>query len=262
MRRSSLVAALIAFLALTLPSAVRGQSFGPPLVNEVLYQLQDREGNPRVTVAAYMAQWQNPFKFKVTTELLYLPPADDGRIPTLSTTFRLVADTPASPLFETTYRLGKRWSLGFWYNPIRGEHLQEQRLVAEQLKQLDLDKDTDLADLHLTYYGSRGLAAQIGYYRDHGIIHSQRLPPRRTDYTLTSWNLWLTQHLEVRARCYLLTPFVSVGYHPSGSLDHAVSLLAGLAVSLNERLSLSASLWKFDLADPATRITGGLVVRL
>jgi hypothetical protein len=239
------------------------QSFGPPLLGEVLYQLQDREGTTRFTLATYAAQWQNPFSFHVTVFSPAL--ADLGEYPVVTRRFRrlLIADTPSSPLVEATYSLGKRWSLGLWYNPIRGERLRKTVQVAEFRIKLDLERNTDLADLHLVYYGSRGLSAQVGYFREQGTFRD-KVPTTvpRTEYTLGSWNLWLTQRLDVRAGCRMLTPFVSAGYHPSAQLNHAVSILVGTGITFGERLSLSGSAWWFDLSDPAVRITAGLAYRL
>ncbi len=81
------------------------------------------------------------------------------------------------------------------------------------------------------------------------------------DYALKSWNVWVTQRLDVKWRERLVTPFVWAGYHTASELNRAVSLMLGVAVTFNEKLSLSASLWRFDLSNPATRITAGVVYR-
>jgi hypothetical protein len=142
--------------------------------------------------------------------------------------------------------------------------------VAEKFIPLDLERDTDLMDFHVIYSLPRGLSAQAGYYREHGTIRDNSpapLPSR--DYTLTSFNFWLTQRLDVFARGRLtsrrldaqVVPFVSAGYHTASELNHAASILTGIAITFKEQLSLSGSVWWFDLSDPATRITGGLVYR-
>jgi hypothetical protein len=218
--------------------------------------LLDKSGHPRFVLGAYAAQWENPFKVKVATFSPALEQVVSGQV-------RAIASTPVSPLFEGTYAVSRRWSVGFWYNPIRGERLRKSVQLADSIVDLNLERDTDLADLHVIYYAPRGLSAQLGYYHESGTLHdrgSARLPDR--DYTLVSWNAWVTQRLDVRARGRVITPFVSFGYHPSSGLEHAASFLAGAAVTFNERISLSGSFWLFDLSRPATRITGGLVVRL
>src|SRR5204863_212547 len=77
-----------------------------------------RAANVRFTLSSFYAAWQNPFQVSasVRSELL------NRRV---TQTFRLFAATPASPLLEGTYVLGRRWGVGFWYNPIRGERLQK-----------------------------------------------------------------------------------------------------------------------------------------
>jgi hypothetical protein len=211
----------------------------------------------RFTLAAYAAQWENPFRVTVTT----VSPAMNFR--KVSRTVRLIGETPASPLLEGAYALGRGWNVGFWYNPIRGERLRKNVPVAERLVPLDLQRDVDLADLHVIYDASRGLSAQLGYYRERGTIHdrSSAALPRR-DYTLVSWNLWVTQRLDVSAHGRRIAPFVSAGYHPASGLGHAASVLTGVEVALGQRVSLSGSVWLFDLSNPATRVTGGVVVRL
>jgi hypothetical protein len=223
---------------------------------ELILVLLDKSGHTRFTLGAYAAQWENPFRVKVVT---FSPALEE----VVSQKVRATASTPASPLFEGSYTVSRRWSVGFWYNPIRSERLRKSVQLADSIVDLNLERHTDLADLHVIYYAPRGLSAQIGYYHESGTIHdrsSARLPDR--DYTLVSWNAWVTQRLDVRARGRIITPFVSFGYHPSTGLEHAVSFLTGAAVTFNERISLSGTLWLFDLSRPATRITGGLVVRL
>jgi hypothetical protein len=124
----------------------------------------------------------------------------------------------------------------------------------------------------------RGLSAQLGYYHERGTIHLTDRNPMpggktmvsRAEYRLGSWNVWLTQRLDVFWKNRLVVdrlysqvvPFVSAGYYPSASLNHATSVLAGVGITYRDRLSLSGSVWVFDLAHPATRITAGLVYRL
>jgi hypothetical protein len=237
--------------------AARAQSFGPPVQTEVILQFFDRQGHPRFTLAGYIAQWQNPFRVGVTT----VSPALNFQ--PVSASFRLIGDTPASPLFEGTYTISPRWRAGFWYNPIRGERLRKLVQVADVPIALNLSRDTDLGDLHVVYYGPRGLSAQMGYFRERGKVQdrsAEHLPSTR--YTRASWNFWVTQRLDARVRGRLVTPFLSVGYHPSSSLGYPVSLQPGVGVVLNERLSLSGSVWLFDLNHTYTRITAGLEYRL
>jgi hypothetical protein len=235
------------------------QSFGPPLLGEVLFRLLDREGHPRWTLSAYYAGWENPFSIQT---LKYSPRCRE-ELP-IRRQVRIAA--PASPLLEASYALSARWSLGAWYNPVSGDRIVLsgptgcERFPRESYS-LDLDLDTEIADFHAIYQGPRGLLAQVGYYREHKTF---RDPARTVDAgsaTLVSWNVWLTQRLDVPVGCTLVTPFVSTGYHPSSALNHAVSVMTGLAVTLGDRFSLSGSVWWFDLANAATRVTGGLVWR-
>ena len=45
-------------------------------------------------------------------------------------------------------------------------------------------------------------------------------------------------------------------------VNHASSILTGVAATFNERISLSGSVWFFDLSHSATRVTAGVVVQL
>jgi hypothetical protein len=264
MRRSP---AQLGFLVLALIGALaapaRAQMFSPELLTELLTELMYREGNARFTFSGYYARWENPFRVRVTrySDLL-------GQRVTRG--FRLIADTPASPLFEGKYSLNRRLRVGFWYNPIRGERLQKTVRVAENFEPLNLERNTDLGDLHVIYIGPRGLATQFGYYREHGRIRDRTNGTRR-DYSLQSWNLWLTQRLDVFLPEQLLSarldaqaiPFISAGYHPASGMNRAVSILTGIAVIHQERYSLSGTLWLFDVTHPehtAMRVTGGLVI--
>jgi hypothetical protein len=241
----------------------RAQSFEPPVSTQRLLVLLDQEGSARFTLVGYYTAWVNPFRVSVSTSS-----AVANRVVTRN--FRLTASTPASPLFGGTYLLSRRWGVGFWYNPVRDERLQTTVQVAEKFIPLDLQRDTDLMDVHVVYLAPHGLAAQVGYYREHGTIRdlgALPLPPR--DYTLNSYNFWVTQRLDVFFRGRLvnprldahLIPFISAGYHPAGGLDHAASILAGVTLTFKDRISLSGSIWQFDLARPATRITGGLGIQ-
>jgi hypothetical protein len=234
----------------------RAQSFGPPVQMDVILQFFDRQGHARFTLATYYAQWENPFRVGVTT----VSPALNFQ--PVSGSFRLVGETPASPLFEGTYTLSPRWRVGFWYNPIRGERLRKAVQVADVPIALDLERDTDMGDLHVVYYGPRGLSAQVGYYRERQKVTDrspEHLPASR--FTRVSWNFWVTQRLDAHVRGRLVTPFLSVGYHPASSLEYPVSLQPGVAVVLNEHLSLSGSVWLFDLKHTYTRVTGGVEYR-
>jgi hypothetical protein len=243
----------------------RGQSFGPPVPTDLVLVLLDREGNVRFTLSGYYAHWQNPFQ--VTAAAIS---ATDCM--THLQKVRTFAKTPASPLFEGQYVLSRRWSVGFWYNPIRGERLNTVVFVkaAQNFAPVNVGRDTDLADVHAIYHGPHGLAAQLGYYHESGTYRDLSSQPAvRTDYTLVSWNFWLTQRLDVFTRGRLtsdrldahLIPFVSLGYHASSGLKHATSVLTGVAVTFGEKISLSGSVWLFDLRNTATRITGGLVIQ-
>lgn len=245
----------------------QAQSFGPPVPSRLILVLLDRAGNPRFTLSAYSAYWENPFRVTVRT-------VSDLRLslgwdPLVSRTVKLVGKRSASPLMESTYALSHRWAVGFWYNPIHDRGEPELVQIVDVPKVVALSRDADLGDLHVIYYGPRGLSAQVGYYYERGTYHVRTNDPvpnpryqmQRADYKLGSWNLWLTQRVDARAGGRLITPFVSAGYHSSSSLRHAVSVLTGAALTFNERLSLSGSVWLFDLSNPATRVTSGLVYR-
>jgi hypothetical protein len=232
---------LLTLFLLAFAAAARAQSFEPPVSSQRLLVLLDQEGNVRFTLASYYTAWENPFRVSVSTNSALL-----NRVVTRD--FRLVAGTPASPLLEGTYLLGRRWAVGFWYNPIRGEGLQTTVQVAEKFIPLDLQRDTDLMDVHLIYSAPHGLAAQVGYYRERGTIQDLGpLPLPRRDYTLQSFNFWVTQRLDVFIRGRLvnprldahLIPFVSAGYHPAGGLDHAASVLTGVTLNFKDRFSLN-----------------------
>src|SRR5207249_825607 len=153
-----------------------------------------------------------------------------------------IGDTPASPLFEAKYNLSRHWSLGLWYNPIRGERIHKtvQPSNFDVPYQIDLSRDTDLGDFHVIYYGPKGLTGQLGYYRETGTIHNRAVSPQQSsDYTLISWNAWVTKGFDFKVRGRELTPFISAGYHPSSGLNHATSILTGIAYTFNERVSLS-----------------------
>jgi hypothetical protein len=261
---------LLALLLGSITPPVCAQSFGPPVPTELVLVLLDREGTVRFTLSGFYTEWQNPFRITLGPRYSTI----DRRLETGH--FRLLAATPVSPLLEGKYVLGRRWSLGFWYNPIRGERLRHSFEVAQRFFPLDLERDTDLADVHLIYAAARGMTAQLGYYHEGGTIRSFPVKsaspsglPSRKDYTLVSWNLWLTQRLDVFSRGRMtsarldahLIPFVSLGYHASSGLNHATSVLTGVAVTFGEKISLSGSVWLFDLHHTATRITGGLVIQ-
>jgi hypothetical protein len=234
----------------------RAQSFGPPVQTDVVLQFFDRQGRERFTLAGYYAQWENPFHVSVTT----VSPALNFQ--PVSGSFRLVGDTPASPLFEATYTISRHWRVGLWYNPIRGERLQKVVQVADVPIALDLERDTDMGDLHVSYYGPHGVSAQVGYYREHQELQdrsAEHLPT--THATRVSWNFWVTQRLDARVRGRLVTPFLSAGYHSASSLGYPVSLQPGVAVVLNEHFSLASSVWLFDLNHTYTRVTGGVEYR-
>jgi hypothetical protein len=241
----------------------RAQSFGPPVATELVLVLLDREGSVRFTLSGYYTEWENPFRITVYrySDLL------DRRV---AGHFRLQARTPVSPLFEGKYVLSRHWSVGFWYNPIRGERLEKTVQVAEFFPHLKLARDTGLADFHVIYTANPGLTAQLGYYHESGTIRDLNgALGGPTNYTLVSWNFWLTQRLDVLVPGRLtsgrldaqLIPFVSLGYHPSTGLDHATSVLTGVAVTFGQKISLSGSVWLFDLRNTATRVTGGVVIQ-
>jgi hypothetical protein len=254
--RAGLLALFCSLVSLTC-QPVQAQSFGPPVRSEVILEFFDSQHNVKFTLAAYYTSWQNPFRTTITT----VSPALGFQ--KVSRSVRIVGDTPASPLLEGTYTISKQWRIGFWYNPIRGEKIRQRVQVVDVPVTVNLERDTDLMDLHVLYYGPRGLSAQLGYYRESGTIMDRSATPQpEKEYGLVSWNVWVTQAWEVRSRGRLLTPFVSAGYHPSSGLHHAVSLMTGAGFSINERLSLSGSVWLFDLSHTATRVTAGLEYRL
>jgi hypothetical protein len=243
---------------------VHAQSFGPPVPTELILVLLDREGNVRFTLSGFYTHWENPFRVSVAG---YHPRTEEY----VTREVRIVADTPSSPLFEGKYVLSRRWTVGFWYNPIRGERLQQSVRVAPGTipTVLNLERDVDLADVHLNYSGPHGLSAQLGYYRERGTIRDLDSPPALGgDYTLNSWNIWLTQRLDLVVPDRLISdrldarvvPFLSVGYHLSSDLEYAKSILTGVAITFRERISLSTSVWWFDLSHTATRVTAGLVI--
>jgi hypothetical protein len=214
--------------------------------------LQRAEDGSRFTLSAYYAQWQNPYRFRVTIV---------DPVTSVSTTrsVRLVADTSSSPLVEAGYRPARRWRIGFWYNPVRGERLTEQIRVGGTPVDLNLERDADLADLHVVYTTPTGTSVQLGYYWESftARLVGSDLPPQKD--TFSSWNLWLAQQFSVPVQRYTLIPFFSVGYHTSDALNQAVSLQAGATFSLQRHFDLSGSIWLFDLSNTARRITGGLV---
>jgi hypothetical protein len=245
--------------------SARAQTFGPPVPTELVLVLLDREGTVRFTLASYYTLWENPFR-------LTLLRMDGSATRTVTRT----AQTPSSPLIEGTYVLSRRWSAGFWYNPIRGERLKGplNPFPDERSQPVNMERDVDLADLHVAYNSPHGLSVQLGYYREDGTYRDLLTEPALiTKYRFRSWNIWFNQRLDLLFRGRLTTdrlgrrlmthfiPFLSAGYHTSGALGHPVSALAGLAVTYNDRVSLSGSVWLFDLAHPSTRITGGLVVQ-
>lgn len=261
-----LVWLLIGLSALCCGVPAGAQTFGPPVATELVLVLLDREGNVRLTLAGYYAGWQNPLRGTVITTV-----GSGSRREQIQERVTLPSETPVSPLFEATYVLSRRWSVGLWYNPIRNERWQQTVTIQRRAQVfVNVERDVDLGDLHVTYYGPRGLSGQIGYYREHGAFRLNRAPEI---YTRVGWNLWLNQRLDLLFRNRLTTerlgrrlmiqfvPFVSVGYHASRDLHHSASVLAGLGVTFNDRISLSGSVWLFDLAHPSTRITGGLVIR-
>jgi hypothetical protein len=265
MKYPCLARRLLFFLSLLIIAGPgRAQSFGPPVPTELVLVLLKRDANVRFTLSAFYTAWENPFQVtaSVRSDLL------NRRV---TQTFKLFPSTPASPLFEGTYVLNRHWGVGFWYNPIRGERLQQTVGVAEKFVALDLERNTDLADFHVMYYGPRGLAAQLGYYHESGTIHDRGPNPAPDrDYTLNSFNAWLTQRLDVFFRDRLtsdrldahLVPFVSAGYHPASGLNHAASVLTGVALTFSEKISLSGSVWLFDVGgNTATRVTGGVVIQ-
>jgi hypothetical protein len=251
---------LVVLLAGPIVPMARAQSFGPPVPTELVLALLDREGNVRFTFSSYYAHWENPFRVTVGG-------FSNALHQRVSRQVRVVPSTPSSPLFEGSYVVSRRWSVGFWYNPIRGERLRQTVDVLDVSAPLDFDRDAELADLHVTYYGLRGTSAQLGYYHERDTLHD-RINQTVIKKTLGSLNLWLTQRLDVFLRDRLtndrlnvhLVPFVSLGYHASSDLNHAASVLTGIAVTFNEKISLSTSVWLFDLSNTATRITGGLVI--
>jgi hypothetical protein len=244
-----------ALLALLAPSVSHAQIWMPwtdpfaPLSDDIHRGKQ--APFHRLRVGAYLALWENPFLVDV--------PYTDPDLNPMTRTFRLVPDTPPSPLIEATYRLNRRWSVGLWYNPIRGEQLRATVRVAGQARRLELERDADLADLHLLYTGPGGLSAQLGYYRERDRIRqrtTQGVIP--IDDTLVSWNFWVAQQLTARLRGCRLTPYVSMGYHAGADLGDAVSFQGGVALEISQRLKLSGSVWLFDLSHTATRVTSGL----
>jgi hypothetical protein len=236
-------------------SPAQAQSFGPPLLGEVIYQLQDREGNVRFTLGAYAAQWQNTLRATVTIQFANTTP--------MQRTFR-GGSTTFGPLLEGTYSLSRHWSIGFWYTRISNDRLTRVIPIDGQLPRLvDVEREGDLADLHVVYQWPQGTSAQVGFFYDRSTIHfrSPSQPDRRV--TLRSWNVWLTQRLDVRARCWLITPFISAGYHPGPDLEDAKSIFTGIALTFDERISLSGSVWWLGITrpDPLKRVTVGLVYR-
>jgi hypothetical protein len=264
----ALFTALLAFwLCLSAVRPAAAQSFGPPVQTELLLEFFDREGNVRFTLAAYLANWKNPYQVRVRA---FSPALNSlGLNPIVTGQFRLISKATSSALFEGSYSLDSRWSVGFWYNPVQDSSEQKVVQIADVILGFDSERDADLADLHFTYRGSRGLSGQVGYYYESARIRVrtsdlQALPnieTQRHSYRLGSLNAWVTQRLDVRAGRLLLTPFVSAGKHTSSQLRRAWSAMAGAGVTVNERLSLSGSVWWFDLDDPATRVTAGLEYR-
>jgi len=242
-------------LVLLSMGTAHSQALTPDVHPEDHLALPDVWKDGRFLLSAYCTWWQNPYRVTLSATSIVPPPPHS-----VSRTVRVVGDTPASPVVEVTYAPSQHWRAGIWYNPIRGEHLGSHvKLAPDQNVHLNLDRDVDLADLHVRYLWPHGLSVQIGYYREHGTVRGDlnMVSQSGRDYTLVSWNFWLTKQLvrQVFRRPTIL--FFETGYHPSSGLNHAASLLAGSAISLNGHLRFSSSVWLFDLARPATRITAG-----
>jgi hypothetical protein len=250
------VLALLGGLLTAVGGPAGAQSFGPPVKSAVILEFFDSKGNTRFTLATFYAQWKNPFRTTIKT----VSPAL-GFVP-VSRQVTLAGDPRASALFEGTYTASKRWRIGFWYNPVRGERLKALVQVVDVPVNVDLERDTDLMDLHAVYYGPNGLSAQLGYYQERGTLHD-RSPEQvpSVKYRRSSPNLWVTKAWELRAGDRLVTPSVSLGYHSSSDLDRAVSLMTGAGVSFNERFSASGSIWLFDFPRNRTRVTAGVEYR-
>jgi hypothetical protein len=261
--RDGLLFCLVLLLSGLMVPAVQAQSFGPPVSPDLLLVLLDRQGNVRFTLSAYNATWESPFRVRVDTFSYALLQPVSGQV-------SLIGEASASPLIEASYYLSRRWAVGLWYNPIHDSSKAKYVQIADVPLLVKISRDANLGDLHVMYYGPYGLTAQLGYYREDGTYHVQsRVPVPNSevrkfssDDTQRSLNLWVSERLDVHAKRYLIQPFVSVGYHSSSSLNHAVSILTGVALTLNAKLSLSGSVWLFDLSHAATRITAGLVYRL
>ena len=170
--RAGLLALFCSLVSLTC-HPVQAQSFGPPVRSEVILEFLDLQHNVKFTLAAYYTSWQNPFRTTITT----VSPALGFQ--KVSRTVRIEGDTPASPLLEGTYTVSKQWRVGFWYNPIRGEKIRQMVQVVDVPVAVNLERDTDLMDLHVVYYGPRGLSAQLGYYRETGTIKTGARPGSR-----------------------------------------------------------------------------------
>jgi hypothetical protein len=224
----------------------------------VAYVLLGKEGNSKFTLSAFFTEWDNPFRVRLTQ-------FNQATLQPVSANVTVTGDTPASPLVEGKYDISRRWSVGFWYNPIRGEKIKKTVHPSsfDVPFSINLDRDTDLADFHVIYYGPKGLTGQLGYYHEHGdVTNNDTNGPHGSSYTLVSWNAWVTKGFDFKAKGKVISPFISTGYHPSSGLNHATSILLGTAATLNERISLSTSLWFFDLSHTATRFTAGVVVQL
>lgn len=243
-------------LLLAAGTPVRAQSFGPPVKTAVILEFFDSQGNTRFTLSTYYAQWKNPFQMTVRT----VSPAL-GFLP-VSRQVTLVGEPRASMLFEGTYTINQRWRVGFWFNPVRGERIRALIQVVDVPVNVDLERDSDLMDLHAIYYGPKGLSAQLGYYRERGTVRDRNPSPvPSARYRRSSPNAWVTKAWELRAGERLITPSVSLGYHSSSDLERAVSVMTAAGVSFNERFSASGSVWLFDFPRNRTRITAGVEYR-
>src|SRR5437588_774533 len=101
---------VVPFLALVLEGALAGVSHAQIFVPSLPAEEHPGTAAPRFTLGAYGAEWENPFRVTVSTVSRQM----NFRV--VSRTVRVVGDTPASPLLEGKYSLGRRWTLGFWYN--------------------------------------------------------------------------------------------------------------------------------------------------
>jgi hypothetical protein len=172
----------------------------------------------------------------------------------------------SSPLITADYYLNDHLSVGAWYNPV-GLSGRVGGVTA-------LDGTAHFWDAHATWYFKHGLSVQSGLSHisenlkttttiggsEPGTIALSR--GRRLKNNKTSVNLWLSKTQTVTHGLHGLTLYGSFGYYPSSDFDHALNIIAGGSVGLLPNISLTGSVWWYNLQGQVeTRATVGIAAR-